>query len=58
MWKISDLSTMPTTGCWINNLAYVTINVDEWLAIVNEKLNPMKYEILPENCSILCQKGN
>lgn len=52
-----SISTMPTVGSWINGLSYVTINVDEWMTVVNEELNPMKYEIKPENCAIMCQKS-
>lgn len=52
-----SISTMPTSGAWVNGLAYVTINVDDWLGIVNAQLNPMKYEIKPENCTIMRQKA-
>ena len=52
-----NLSTVPTTGAWINNLSYVTINVDDWMTIVNEQFNPLKLTIKAEDCSILCQKA-
>lgn len=52
-----NISTMPTTGAWINGLAYVTINKDEWLTIVNGQLNPMKNPMSAEDCSIVCQKN-
>ncbi|MEG1730259.1 MAG: LCP family protein [Oscillospiraceae bacterium] len=52
-----NFATMPTTGCWINGLTYVTINVDEWLTMVNEKLNPYEAPVTKEKVSILCQSA-
>ncbi|PKM71963.1 MAG: hypothetical protein CVU91_11610 [Firmicutes bacterium HGW-Firmicutes-16] len=52
-----NMSTMPATGAYINNFSYLTINADEWLAIVNEQLNPFEKVISPEDCNILCQKN-
>lgn len=52
-----SMSTMPATGSYINNFSYVTVNVDEWLTIVNEQLNPFEKQITAEDCNILCQKN-
>ncbi len=52
-----SLSTMPTTGSYINNLSYVTINSDEWVKMINENINPLETEMTPEDCNILCQKN-
>lgn len=52
-----NVSTMPTTGAWINGLAYVTINVDDWIAIVNAQLNPFDKQITAEDCCIVRQKN-
>ncbi|MEG2814813.1 MAG: LCP family protein [Oscillospiraceae bacterium] len=48
-----EFFTMPTTGAWINKVAYVTINTDEWMDMVNANFNPYETEIKKENCSIL-----
>lgn len=46
--------TAPTTGCYIGKkTTYVTLNVDEWITMVNETINPMKSEIKKEECEIL-----
>ena len=52
-----SLSTIPTTGSYINNLSYVTINADDWIKMINESINPLKTEIGPKDCNILCQKN-
>lgn len=54
---IDDISfmTMPNTGCMIRNLSYVSINVDEWIAMVNTYLNPTDSPIKKEDCNILYQ---
>ncbi|MEG0035236.1 MAG: LCP family protein [Oscillospiraceae bacterium] len=48
-----EFFTMPTTGAWINKVAYVTINTDEWMEMVNANFNPYETEVKKENCSIL-----
>ncbi len=45
--------TMPTTGAYINITSYVTINVDDWIDMVNENFNPYGNKITREDCSIL-----
>lgn len=45
--------TAPSTGCWIGKTTYVTLNADDWITMVNEKLNPMKAPIKAEECAIL-----
>ncbi len=52
-----NISTMPTTGAWINGLSYVTINVDDWINIVNTQLNPFKNPIEADDCRIVRQKN-
>lgn len=52
-----SISTMPTTGAYINNLSYVKINVDDWLTVINAQLNPLKRTINAEDCEIMCQKS-
>jgi len=37
----------------INGLSYVTIYVDEWLELLNERLNPFEDDIMREELSIL-----
>ncbi len=45
--------TAPTTGCWIGGTTYVTLSVDDWMTMVNEKINPMKSQIKKEECEII-----
>lgn len=52
-----SLGTMPATGSYINGFSYVTVDVDEWIKMVNENINPLKTEISAEDCNILCQKN-
>ena len=47
------ISTMPTTGTWVNTTTYVVINVDEWIAMLNETINPLTKPISREDCSIV-----
>ena len=55
--SIDDISfmTMPNTGCMIRNLSYVSVNVDEWITMVNTYLNPTDTPITKEDCNILYQ---
>ena len=55
--SIDDISfmTMPNTGCMIRNLSYVSINVDEWMTMVNSSLNPTDTPITKADCNILYQ---
>jgi len=48
--------TVPTTGAYIEcgaRVAYVFINVDEWLEMVNQFMNPYDNEIEEDECSIV-----
>ena len=47
--------TVPNTGCYIRRYSYVSINVDEWMTMVNTYLNPTDTPITKENCNILYQ---
>ena len=47
--------TMPNTGCYIRRFSYVSINVDDWMTMVNTYLNPTDQPIVKENCNILYQ---
>ena len=55
--SIDDISfmTMPNTGCMIRNLSYVSINIDDWITMVNTYLNPTDTPITKEDCNILYQ---
>lgn len=48
-----SISTMPATGVMVNDVAYVSINVDEWMELLNSKINPLKGDITEEDCPIL-----
>jgi len=41
----------------INGLSYVTIFIDEWLEMINEKLNPFSEDITRQDVSILTREG-
>lgn len=45
--------TMPTTGTMIKKGSYVTINVDEWIDMVNQNFNPYGTTITKEDCGIV-----
>lgn len=47
------ISTMPTTGTWVNSTTYVVVNVDEWITMLNETINPLTKQISREDCSIV-----
>lgn len=42
----------------IRGFSYCTIYPEEWLALVNERLNPMNYEITLEDVDIIARDGN
>ena len=44
--------SMPTSERWINRTAYLSIDVDEWLEVVNASLNPFDTPITPEHCNL------
>ena len=48
-----NFTTLPCTLDSLGGGSYVTINVDEWLELVNTKLSPLTWEITPEDVSIL-----
>ncbi len=51
-----EFFTMPTTGAMIKSnreVAYVMINVDEWLDLVNKNFNSTGKDITREDCSIV-----
>ena len=46
--------TLPwSTGCYINGISYVSIDVDAWLALLNEGLNPYNDAVTRANVDIL-----
>ncbi|NLH00642.1 MAG: LCP family protein [Clostridiales bacterium] len=55
MENISIVTIPANYSCSVRNVSYVSINVDEWIAMVNESLNPLKQPIKPEDCNILYQ---
>jgi len=42
----------------IRGFSYCTIYPEEWLALVNERLNPMNYDITLEDVDIICRDAN
>lgn len=44
--------SMPTSERWINRTAYLSINVEEWLEVVNASLSPFDTLITPEHCNL------
>ena len=56
--SMNDINIMTLPGnysCDIRKGSYVSINVDEGLAMVTEYLNPLKQPIAKEDCGIICQ---
>lgn len=56
--SMEDINISTLTGnnsCSIRGGSYVSIKVDEWLTMVNTKLNPLKNPIKAEDCNILYQ---
>ena len=46
--------TLPiSTGCYINGISYVSVDVDGWLGIVNASLNPYRDPVTRANVDIL-----
>lgn len=51
--------TVPlSSGPGINNISYVCIDVDPWLEMVNEYLNPYKEPVTKSNVNILVSNGS
>ena len=49
-----SFDTLPiSAGCYINGISYVSTDVDAWLAIVNERLNPYVDDVTTANVDIL-----
>jgi len=54
-----NIMTLPGDySCSIRGGSYVGIKVDEWIAMVNQNLNPLKLPIKAEDCNILYQIAN
>jgi len=53
-----NFTIMPHSLANINRTSYVTVHVDEWLEIVNERLSPLNREITAEDVSILTRDAN
>ena len=54
--KADDIGfqTMPwSTGCYINGISYVSIDLNAWLSMVNESLNPYVEQVAAWNTNIL-----
>lgn len=45
--------TAPTSSFMVYDAAYEQLRIDEWITMVNEKLNPYSKEIRAEDCAIL-----
>lgn len=48
-----SFSTIPTTGTNVRKISYVTINVDEWIDMINSTINPLTKDITKKDCSIV-----
>jgi polyisoprenyl-teichoic acid--peptidoglycan teichoic acid transferase len=55
MDNISIMTLPGNYSCSIRGVSYVSINVDEWLTMVNQYINPYIAPITAENCNILYQ---
>ncbi len=56
MCKADDInfSTAPfSNSCFINGVSFVSLDVNQWLSLVNEKLNPFTEEITLSNVNML-----
>lgn len=47
------MQTIPTTGTNLQRVSYVTVNVDEWIEMLNQTINPYTHEITKKDCSIM-----
>lgn len=49
-----SFQTLPIgLGCYINGVSFVSVNVDDWLAMVNDRLNPYTDPVTRQNVNIL-----
>lgn len=48
-----EFFTMPTTGGMVYKTSYVTVNVDDWLEMVNNYLNPYDRMVTREDCDLV-----
>ncbi|MDR1132147.1 MAG: LCP family protein [Oscillospiraceae bacterium] len=48
-----EFFTMPTSGAWIKKAAYVTINVDAWIEMLNANFKITDRELTREDCGIV-----
>lgn len=48
-----NVLTAPSKGCMINGGAYVLLDVDPWLEMVNTYLNPYDSEVTKDMCTIV-----
>lgn len=54
-----NIMTLPGDySCSIRGGSYVSINVDEWMTMVNTYINPLKNPIKAEDCNILHEISN
>ena len=54
-----NFHTMPIgTTCYINGISYVSTNVEKWLEMVNELLNPFTEAVTVSNVNILTADAN
>lgn len=49
--------TMPGTGAYIRGGAYLEVDLDDWIVMLNDDLNPFYQEITADNLNILQQNG-
>ncbi len=59
--KMDDISfqTMPwSVGCYINGVSFVSVDLNKWLEMVNDKLNPYVDPVTTANVSILTSNSS
>ena len=49
--------TMPTTDSWVGGLSYTIVDLEKWIPMVNECLNPYKQEISVSNLDIVYREN-
>ena len=59
--KMDDISfqTMPwSVGCYINGVSFVSVDLNKWLEMVNDRLNPYVDPVTTANVSILTSNSS
>ena len=48
-----NFGTMPFDGYYVFGISYVTIKTDEWVTMINERLNPFEKEVSKDTLNLL-----